>query len=132
MDQARQELLRQNSAREDAWSVDVPDAYVGDPPAGAVPEEFEAINRAAFGGPSGFGHVFGGAENVNAITGAMGDAVDFMLVKGFAGERGITAIDKFRVGHGASDGVACGVFAEDDEPDIGNIERGASRPHWRG
>ena len=69
--------------------LDVPDADGGDPPARAVPEEFEAVDGTAFDGSSRGRCMFGGAQQVSDVAGTMGYAMNFVLVEGFAAQRGI-------------------------------------------
>ena len=62
---------------------DVPDVGVSDPPAFAVKKKFEAVDGTALHRAGRRRHVLGGAEQMDDVACAMGDAVDFMFVEGF-------------------------------------------------
>src|SRR5882724_1919435 len=108
--------------------LDVPDADVGDPPARAVPEEFEAVDGTAFDRSHRGGCMFRGAQQVRDIARTMGNAMNFVLVEGFATQRGIAGVHKFLMGHGLRGGFSGWVFADDDKPHVGNIERSVAVP----
>ena len=101
--------------------VDIPEVGAGDPPALAVPEEFEAVDAAAFYVAVRGGSAFGGGEYVGNVSGALRNAVDFVFVKRFSANRSFAGIHKFLVAHGYGGRLAGSVFADDNEADVGNI-----------
>src|SRR5260370_13627932 len=92
--------------------IDVPEVGAGDPPAFAVPEEFDAIDAAAFDFAIWRRTAFGSAEHMGDVSCTLGDAMDFVFVESFAANRSLTRIHKFLVGHGFGVGFSCGVFAD--------------------
>ena len=101
--------------------VDVPEIGGSDPPAFAIPEKFDAIDAAAFYFAIRRRAAFGGAEHMCDVTCALRDAMNFMFVKSFAAHGRLTHIHKFLVAHGYGGGFAGAVFADDNEPDVGNV-----------
>src|ERR1700687_2681752 len=101
--------------------VDVPQVRASDPPAFAIPEEFDAVDAAAFYLAIGGRTAFCGAEQVCDVTCALRDAMNFAFVKGFAAHRSLAHIHKFLVAHSYGGGLAGSVFADDNEADVGNV-----------
>src|SRR5882724_4737127 len=101
--------------------VEVPEIGAGDPPAFAIPEKFDAVDAAAFYFAIGGRTAFCGAEHVCDVACALRDAMNLAFVKGLAARGRLTHIHKFLVAHGYGGGLADGIFADDNEADVGNV-----------
>src|SRR5882672_5018925 len=108
--------------------VDVPEVGAGNPPAFAVPEEFDAVNAAALYFAIGRRTAFGGAEHMGDISCALRNAMDFVFVKCLAANGSFTRIHEFLVGHGFGGGFSRAVFADDDKANVWNVQSGVAIP----
>jgi hypothetical protein len=72
--------------------------------------------------------MFRRAQDMHDIAGAMRNSVNLVLVKALFHHRRIAAINEFLMAHRLRRRFATFVFAEQDESNAGDIQRGVAAP----